>query len=211
MTWSPNPIIGSQSVSANKAPINNAFTYIENEMRKDHFWGDADQDLDGRHNIVHMPDQDPTPGSLPPDMTGGLFVRKKTNAESPDKQISEPFFFTDDGGNLQFLQLGFRALVHFEYNGGVTVKYAHNVTSVTRTSQGEFTVAFTVNLPTNNYIVTGSSIRSDTSKAPLYFSMESNASKGSIMTTSSVKVRFSSGDQGSPRDPLVGCVAVIGG
>jgi len=212
MTWSSSPIIGTNSVSANKAPINNAFAYIEQEMVKDHFWDDDDSDKDGRHNIVHMPEQTGDPSSMPVDMKGGYYVRQKTAGESPDKQLYEPYYFNEDGATKNILQLGMRAMVQFEYDGAVTIKYSHNVSSVARTGTGLYTVTFTTALPTANYVPIAFAMRNASAgTASLYVSADNAASKITSIGTTTLKLRFSSGSDGNARDPLVGTIAIMGG
>jgi len=215
MTWSDTPIVGSNSVSANKAPINNAFSYIAQEMVKDHFWDDNDSDKDGRHNIVHMPEQTGDPSSMPVDMKGGYYVRQKTAGESPAKQLYEPYYFNEDGATKNILQLGFRAMVQFDgrsSNGACTINYSHNISGVSRTGTGLYTVTFTTALPSSDYIPLAFAMRNaSASTASLYVSADNAASKTTSIGTSSLKIRFSSGSGGDVRDPLVGTIAIMGG
>jgi hypothetical protein len=215
MTWSDTPIAGSNSVSANKAPINNAFSYISQEMVKDHFWDDNDSDKDGRHNIVHMPEQSSDPSSMPVDMKGGYYVRQKTAGESPAKQLYEPYYFNEDGATKNILQLGFRAMVQFDgrsSNGACTINYSHNVSSVSRTGQGLYTITFTTALPSTDYIANGMAMRNaSASTASLYVSVNNGTSKTSSINTGSLKIRVSSGSGGDVRDPSYGMIAIMGG
>lgn len=214
MTWSDSPINGQQDVATNKSPINNAFTYIANSMKVDHFWDNANSNLDGHHQFVQMPKNEtggvPANPAIATDMDGVFFCKDKTATEAPDLQIAEPFYIVNDGTRDQILQLGFRALVHFDSTG--TIKYSHNVSSVNRTAEGRFTINFTTAMPTENYLVIAGGIRntSDTNRV-LAAGVQSSTSLASVMTTTSVKIIFSRNTANELKDPLRAWVAIIGG
>ena len=211
MTWSDTPIDGQQSVAANKAPINNAFTYIANTEKIDHFWDNANSNLDGHHQFVQMPKTEsggnPANASIAPDMDGVYFIKDKTATDAPDLQTAEPFYISNDGTNDQILQLGFRAMMHFELSGTtITEKYAHNC-SVARTGTGLFTLTFDVAMPTDNYILMGTAMRSSGNALSIAIQP---GTKASNMTTALVKFgTYSTSD--SARDPVVVTLAVCGG
>lgn len=80
MSWTSGLPSGSQSVRANRSPLQGNFTYIENKMGKiavgtnptvgnavtDHFWA-TDATLDGHHRFMKMPKFTSTNGASPPD------------------------------------------------------------------------------------------------------------------------------------------------
>lgn len=213
MTWSSSPVDGQQSVAANKTPINNAFGYLDTNLKVDHFWDNNNANLDGHHQFAQMPKFEsggsPANPSRATDMDGVYFVKDKTASDAPDLQMAEPHYIANDGTNDQVLQLGFRALVHFETNG--TIKYSHNVTSVTRNSTGKYTITFGTDMPTANYLVVGGGIRSSSSDRVMTMSVQSATSFSSVQTQSSVKVLFQGNKSGDKRDPVRGWVAIIGG
>jgi len=212
MTWSDTPIDGQQSVAANKTPLNNAFTYIANTMDNDHFWDDSNSNLDGRHQFVQMPKNEsggnPANPSLGTDMDGVIYYKDKTATDAPDLQMAEPHALSYDGSNNQILQLGFRAMIHFEVSGGgvVTEKYAHNC-SVVRDGTGLFTLTFDTALPSDNYIVFGTAQRS--SGNALVVATQSGTKAAKMTTTTYKFVTASTSD--SARDPIVVTLAVCGG
>lgn len=217
MTWLDTPIDGQQSVAANKTPINNAFTYIANSMKIDHFWDDTNANLDGHHQWVQMPKNEsggsPANPSIATDMDGVFFVKDKTTTEVPDGDtiVAEPFYIVNDGANDQVLQLGVRAMGHFEVAGGVlSAKYLHNCT-VARTAAGLFTVTFTVALPSDNYMVMAGGIRSASAGGNGNMKVQANATKSNVMTNALVKLEYTRETATELVDPIAGWFAVIGG
>ena len=205
MTWSDTPIDGQQSVANNKTPINNAFTYTSTSMKVDHYWDNANSNLDGHHQFVQM---DKLGGATPAnptigtDMNGVYFCKDKTATEAPALQTTEPFYMSYDGTRNQILQMGFRAMVSFTgraTNGAATLTYIHNVASVTRTAEGTYTVTFTTVLPSDDYIVLVGGIRNDSSSNRiLAASVKSSVAQNTVQTTALVKVIFGRANASSP-------------
>lgn len=212
MPWLDTPVDGQQSVSANKPRINNNHQYISDEMKKDHFWDNANSNLDGRHQFVQMPKNEaggnPANPAIATDLDGVYFVKDKTSADAPDGQHAEPHYIMNDGSNNQVLQLGFRALAHFEVSGGtVTEKYIHNC-SISRTSTGNFTLTFDTAVPTANYIVSGSAMRDS---GPGLAVVLKEGTKAANMTTTNVLFQTRSTNSGNVRDPIVCTIMIAGG
>jgi len=162
MSWSDTPVNGQQSVAANKTPINQAFTYISTTEKKDHYWDNANANLDGRHQFVQMPNFSSSTPTIGTDMKGVFYVRAKTVASAPDLQMTEPFFVSSDGTRSQVTQMGCRAMLTFRVSGGAIVQnggndwdYKHNIATVVRNSAGSFTITFTTQMPTDRYIICG--------------------------------------------------------
>lgn len=228
MTWLDNPIDGQQSVAANKAPLNNAFQYISDKMQLDHFWdtgknaqaGDlANANLDGHHAFVQMPKFEsggnPADPTLDTDMDGVLYVKEKSATDAPDLQMQEPFYIANDGTRDQILQCGFRALVYFEgrnSNGNATIKYAHNISTVARTAEGKYTFTFTVQMPTENYIVLSGAIRNSSSASSLMTTgVSPSTTVAPVQSVTRVILSFSRNTASDLEDPLTGWIAVVGG
>jgi len=213
MTWSDTPIDGQQNVAANKAPINSAFTYIANTEKVDHFWDNANSNLDGHHQFVQMPKNEsggiPANPTIATDIDGVFYAKEKTATEAPDIQITEPHYVVNDGANDQVLQLGFRAMVSFSSSGGML--YNHNVSSVTKNGTGLFTINFTTPLPSDKYIVFGSAMRSTASDAPLVMAIQNSTTITNKIKTTSIAVTFISTSSGAVRDPSRAMIAVCGG
>lgn len=215
MSWSDTPINGQQSVGANKTPINNAFTYIADTTKIDHFWDNVNSNLDGHHQFTQMPKFEsgglPADPTIATDIDGVYYVKDKTSAEAPDLQIAEPFYITNDGTNNQIMQLGFRAMIHFEMLDvspfTITLKYAHNC-SVVRTNTGSFTLSFTTDLPTDNYILFGSALGGSGNTCQVAMR---GGTKATQMTQSQVLFGTYRVTSGALVDPLAVTVAVCGG
>ena len=221
MTWSDTPIDGQQSVAANKTPINNAFTYIANSMKVDHFWDNANANLDGHHQFVQMPKSEsggtPANPTIATDIDGVYYVKEKTATESPTSQFPEPFYVMNDGAQDQILQLGFRCMVQFDgrtSNGNATINYSHNATTVERTSKGLYKITFSTPLPTDNYIVSGSAVLNSASGARrAHITVDRNSTLSTVLDENFVIVAVdnASGSDSPLVDPLVGMVAICGG
>jgi hypothetical protein len=193
MTWSDTPINGSQSVAANKSPINNAFTYIADSMKNDHFWDNANSNLDGHHQYVQMPKNEsggvPADPSFATDMDGIVFAKEKTATEAPDKQLVESFYRQKDGAGFHLQQMGFRAMLSVTISGGSIVQnsgndwdYQHNISAVSLAST-TLTVTFATTLPTDNYIVIVNGLNSSSYKVTSKSTTTLVLSTGTISST----------------------------
>lgn len=219
MTWSDAPIDGQQSVSANKSPLNNAFTYIANEMKNDHFWDNANSNLDGRHQFVQMPKLEaggnPANPAIATDMNGVFYMKQKTATEAPNgPEVVEPFYFVNDGTQNQIVQMGFRAMAQFQgraTNGACTLNYFHNITSISRTDEGLYTITYTTALPSNNYIVLGTSMRFNKTNI-MYVGIADGANKIASLPAAATTTKISFQYSGNKfRDPDIATIAIIGG
>ena len=220
MTWADNPINGQNSVSANKAPINNAFQYIADTQEIDHYWDDANANLDGRHRFVQMPKNEsggsPSNPSIGTDIDGVIFVKEKTAAEAPDIQIAEPFYIVNDGTNDQVLQMGFRAICQFQgrtSNGNCTLNYSHNISSIARTGQGLYTITYNTAMPSNKYAIFGSAQRfSSSGSNQLYLCVAEGNNQAASMPANGLTTKVSFQYSGnSRRDPDIAMLVVVGG
>jgi hypothetical protein len=138
--------------------------------------------------------------------SGALAATGRGYAKSVGGRIQQ--FYMDDSG--VFFQITpttpIYAAVNFVGNP-VSIRFSHNVGSVTRTGAGLFTINFAVPLPTNTYVVTGMCMR-DTSTCLMQ--VQSNATYGNSVSTNFVKIRtFSLSDNST--DPLAAFVLVCGG
>jgi len=213
-TWNTVSPDGTKSAKANVPFQQQNTTYITNKMPLDHYWNE-DSSKNGYHKQVNMTVQSADPTSLPTGLDGMYYCRNKTAGEAPDVQSEEPYFYKKISSADHYLQLGMRAIVHFEVNQTTfttTIKYSHNVASVKQDSTGKYLITFTNALPSKNYIVNGSAMRSSsTNESPLSVGIPSDTSKNTYISENSVMVSFSSTSSGSLRDPLVGMISIVGG
>lgn len=162
MAWNSTFPDGTKSVKANEATGQANTTYIETTLNNDHFWN-IGADEDGRHKFAQMPKYEdgavatPTSPTIAAGMDLAYFARLKTGTESVAQQDVQPYV-RNDSAIMQLL--GIRACGTFNVSGGVvTVVYAHNVSSVTRTATGRYTIAFDDAMPSSAYLFMGSAMR----------------------------------------------------
>lgn len=213
-TW-PN---GTKSVKANRTTGQQNTSYVEANQKLDHYWNE-DVNKDGHHKKVESTKLS-SAATLSTGMDGNYHLIDKTEEESPDLQKPEPFILTNDGTNNQLIQLGFRVLVHFLGTGATPdqsdIKYSHNLNNqsaspkgVVRDGQGLYTLNFATDLPTNNYIVMGSAMRS--SGSALNVGIASDPTKSNKIKKNSVQIAITSSDSGSLQDPVAAMIAIVGG
>ena len=105
-----------------------------------------------------------------------------------------------------------KAWVQFITSGtAVTINGSFNISSVTYTSAGQYTIAFTTALPNANYSIAGSG--SVNQAATIFLAMSCFTKLASpyydAPTTSSFGITFQS-SSGGPTNPVYGCVVVYG-
>lgn len=220
MPWNSTSPNGALSVAANRPYQQENTTYIETTMgnsvvgtntvtTRDHFWNVGSNE-NGRHRFIQSPAF--TVGGLPTNpvigtgMDSVLFSKLLTVTESTAQQDVQPFF-RNVTGIMQLL--GIRACAVF--NGSGTMVYQHNVSSVSRTATGRYTVNFSTALPSNAYLVLGGAIRNDSSaSAELLFEIQGATTLTNVKSTALVKVMTNS-DGGTAHDPLQAWVVCFGG
>lgn len=212
VTWNTTAPDGSKSVAANNTILQQNTTYTETVQNYDHYWN-IGTDEDGHHKYVqtvgYASGGTPTDPTIATGMDAVYYAKLKTASEATAQQDVQPYY-KNAGQVMQILAM--RACVCFDVSSGsVTVKYKHNITSVSRTAQGRFTVTFTNAMPSVNYLVAGSAIR-DTSSATsnIFFVPDSASNLSSVKTTSTFK--FHTPDtESNLRDPLQCWVVFFGG
>ena len=196
MPYQTNIPNAGQSPGLFPAQSNDNFTRLKTMISANHKFNDSAGTDDGYHQNVKM---------LPIATPGN------------DATVGQSFVNTADATNQQWFKDGLNrvfqitptipiyAAVNFTSNG--TIRYGHNVASVVRTSSGNFTINFTRPLPSNNYIVTGMTMR-DSSTSTI--SVQPNGTYGNSVSTNFVKVRTTDLN-GSTLDLLANFVLVCGG
>lgn len=212
VTWNSTSPDGAKSVQDNNTIIQQNTTYIETVQNYDHYWN-AGTNEDGHHRYVQTIGYNsggtPTDPTLATGMEGVYYAKLKTSAEATAQQDVQPFY-KNAGQVMQVL--GMRACVCFDVSGStVTVQYAHNIASVSRTATGRFTVTFTNSLPSVNYLALGSAIRNTSSATSnIAFVPDSATSLSSVKTTSTFSFHTSD-TESNLRDPLQCWVVFFGG
>ena len=179
-------------------------TYTKTTMNVDHFW-DIGVNEDGHHKYAQMPKY--KAGGLPSDpalaagMDLAFFSKEKTAVESPAQQDVQPFAINSTN-TMQLL--GIRACGSFSINnatGAITYNYLHNVTSVTRTAKGKYTVTYTNALPSTAYLVLATGMRYNAGDDKLTNISVASSLAGTTKTTALVKL-IASAMTGDLIDPL---------
>lgn len=204
MTWNDPQILGAKSVAFHENRINQNNAYIETTMQVDHFWdGDpgGDANKDGHHQFVQMPKLASTPFSLAvaDNMNGAIYVEDKAKIDTTDENS---LFYVNSNGHTSLL--GIRAAANVE---GTTLKWEHNVSSVTSSGEGLFTVNWTNALPSNNYCISVIAYRPSTG---LTWEIQGGGTWDTNVTTTFVNLRFK--DQSNiPKNPIRFSIFAIGG
>lgn len=139
MSWNSTVITGSNSVSANKTPLNQNTTYIENTMRIDHFWANANSSKDGHHNFAEMPSQ--TSDVTPSDLDGVYYVKN----HQINGSAAEPLPFFGNASSLFGMIPLIRTAGYFDGTGGNGIKtpiWSYNLTTINKNSDGNYTITF---------------------------------------------------------------------
>lgn len=194
MTWNSTCPNGSVSVKDNNTVISQNMSFTNTKMQNDHYWAD-DATKAGYHKKVDMVKE----ASAPTLVNDGVIY-------ALDNVSTQPFF-RNSSDIMQLL--GVRAMAVF--NSAGTLAYNYNVSSVSNSSTGKYTINYTNALPNTNYLVLGGAIRndSDTSKE-LIFYVQAATSVSTVKSTSLVKVMCKS-DGGSLTAPLQMWVVCFGG
>jgi len=222
MTWQTNVPRGDLLPLNERPRFKGNWDYIQTEMRDNHYWNQSDE-KDGRHRRCDMPnlesdgditvDGNGDPDVIPNSTNGIYYVRAKTATEAPEGQFSEPFYAMNDGSRLQFVQLGIRAMVTFRVSGGSIVKnseknwdYQHNVSAVSMTNTGRFTITFASPMPNNRYLVLATAESNSSSDSGVRIAQVALNGKA----TGSVKIKVQQRTSSSFADPPSLSVVVIG-
>ena len=201
MTFNASIPLNSDSPAIFPGQSQTNYTRLQTLLGADHEFNLTAAANDGYHNLVHLTQQAPT-GALA--ATGRLFA--KTSAGRVHQ-----FYMDDTGAEYQMTpSMPIRASVNFNGTGGVgvqTMRSQYNVTSVTKTGTGRYTIAFTTAMPDANYIVQMTGMRNTASDVSTGC-VTSDPTYGSSVTTASVKVEFY-GQANSHRDVLMGNVTIF--
>lgn len=196
MPYQTNIPNAGQSPGLFPAQSNDNFTRLKTMISANHKFNDSAAADDGYHQNIKM---------LPVSVPGN------------DSSVGQSFVNTADASNQLWFKdainrvfqitptIPIYAAVNFTSNG--TIRYGHNVSSVIRTSSGNYTINFTTQLPSNNYIVSGMSMRNNN---PCIISIKPNSNYGDSVSNNFVKV-LTTDLNGSTLDLLANFVLVCGG
>lgn len=201
MSYNPAVPLSSDSPSIFPAQSQANFTRLQTIVGADHVFNLSAASNDGYHNIVHLTQQAPT-GAL----TGfGRFYGKLSGANV------QAFYMDDAGRDYQMSPtMPIRASVSFQGTGAVgvqVIRSQYNVTSVTKTATGAYTVVFTNAMPDVNYIAHITGMRSS-SGTSIYGSIKANAVITDSIKTTELLIVFMR-DGGTLTDTIVGNLTIL--
>lgn len=177
---------------------NTNFARLQTIIGGDHQFNLSAAANDGYHNLIHLTAQAPS-GALA--ATGRLYVKTAGSYLQ--------LFYMDEAGRAYQITPGIIAAVNFNGTGAVgvqTLRSSINVTSVTKTSTGSYTIAFTTAIANNNYIVQCTGMRNATGDVSNGY-IAGNATYGTSVAVGSLKVEFNGGSS-SLQDVLMGNVII---
>lgn len=200
MTFDPLIPLSSDSPSIFPAQSQGNFTRLQTIVGADHQFNLSAAANDGYHNLVHLTQQAPA-GALA--STGRLY------AKSSASRIHQ-FYMDDTGAEYQMSpSMPIRAAVNFD--GTIVgipqmIRSGYNVTSVSKTATGTYTITFTTAMPNTDYIVQVTGMRigpGDVTQG----SVLGNSYNTSVKT-GSVKVLFAT-SAGTAVDVIMGNVTIF--
>jgi hypothetical protein len=202
MTYQTNIPNSGQSPGLFPAQANANFTRLKTIVGANHKFNDTAATDDGYHQDIKI-----LPIAVPgTDATiGQLFANTAIS--------SFPLSYVDGLNNLYQITptLPVRAAVNFSVTPvtfAITINYSQNVASVVRTSNGLYTITFTIAMPSNFYIASGMCMFPFGTNIPLQ--IQGNATYGNSVTTGHVKIDTGV-DGTSSADPINVMLLISGG
>lgn len=184
-----NPAIPAASDPPSLFPTQSQTNYsrLQTLVSADHQFNLSAAANDGYHNIVHLTQQAPVGGIA---VTGQLYAKLSAGN-------TNLFYMNESGTSYQITpSMPIRAAVNFVGTGAIgacVLRSSYNVTSVTKTATGLYTVTFTTAMPDADYIVQVNGMAADPAFVSVYGSVVGNATYSNSVTTALVKVSFFGG------------------
>lgn len=230
MTWNSTVITGSNSVSANKTPLNQNSAYITAKVGLNHFWDGnfidngstvARSGLDGFHSHLELPAfENPSGTSADPtrsaNIDGMFYYKKETVRQNDSSTGTEIIPLADNARQGKGAVLIAHAYCEFTFttaytSGTVQVPNA-NIRShfgigesggnlqIVQTNNGKFRITFANAAPTANFIVFGTAF---SSSRALY--VTSDIATPKTTTTLNILCKDQNGDDVNPSS----CMLVV--
>jgi hypothetical protein len=200
MTFDPAVPLNSDSPSIFPAQNQTNMSRLRTIIAADHQFNNTAAGNDGYHNLIHMTLQAPS-GAL---ASTGRFYSKISAGRV------HSFYMDNAAAEYQITPtMPIRASVNFTgsaVNGAQVIRSQYNVASVTRTSTGGYTVAFTTAMPDNNYIVQVCGMRDSDDVLKAF--VRGSGTYGNSMATTFVRIGFA-GSSSAFLDPLMGSVIIF--
>jgi hypothetical protein len=207
MTYNPNAPNASQSPGLFPTQANTNFGRLKTLIQGDHQFNDSVQTTDGKHLQVTLINR-AVPSSLPAGTIGMVYARTISGVRNLywyDGTVVEQLTNTALVNPVPVL-----AAVNFDGTTAanpMTMRSNYNITSVQRTSTGNFTINFTTPIPNNRFVVQVTGMRDSDSSCVCF--VRGDATYGNSMATTFVRVSFR-GDSFNQQNPFMGSVIVYG-
>jgi hypothetical protein len=201
MTYNPNRPNAAESPGVFPAQANTNFTRLKTIINADHVFNDTTGADDGAHRQMTLVAR-ATPVGLP---TGTNAIAYTKIDGSGRAQLRFYNGVTDEAITPPYIV----AMVNFNGSGVVgnqTIRSQVNVSTVSKTATGTYTITFTTPLVDDNYIVQLTGMRGTAADVSNGCILGSPTYSSSV-TAASLKVQFVGGD-GTPRDVIMGNVLI---
>ncbi len=200
MVYTSNVPQANQAIATTQPIIQANFGFLAASIGQEHNFNAAGSGTDTYHLKASMPSQADPAGALTAPITGVYYVSGGKAKYYNNTQV---------GGALLMPIL---AATNFSVGAGptftITLRSSYNISSVTRTAEGKYTVAFTNNLPNTDYLVQLTGMRGGNNDL-CFGQVQGAAAYATSVAVGSVKIQFTN-EQGSNKDVLMGNVLVFG-
>lgn len=195
--------VPNASQSPGVFPLQNAanFTRLKTIIDADHVFNDTDQSTDGYHNQCTMIVRAKPTGVLPTG-SNGIFYSYL------DVSSAAQLGFYNGVKDFNITPFSLLAAVNFQGGGSPTIRSSFNVSSVSRSSVGRYTVTYTNALPNNNYMVQITSKAGGTSGIS-NGSVYGGSTYATSVTTTNLLLVFN-GSGSDLLDPSMGSILIFG-
>jgi hypothetical protein len=211
MSYTTNIPNATQSPSLFPGQATTNWTRLKTLINADHQFNDSAASTDGYHKIVRWVNQsgalyDNTP--TPIAGVGQLYTKSVTTSAGTSEQLCYHQGTGATASNENCLSLlPIRAYANFNgriTNGVATLNSSFNITSITRTAAGLYTVVFPTVMPSANYIITING--QPPSAGVLVGSIRSGG-----FATNNIIINFAQISVAGGVDPSIACFAIYGG
>lgn len=201
MTFDPSKPQSTDSPGLFPAQSQTNFSRIQTVVGANHQFNLSSASDDGYHNVINLTEQSPSGPVSPP--SGRLYSKTSGGAMNL-------FSMDQNGIGYQISpSMPIRAAVNFNgtLSSPITPRSSFNVSTVTKSATGRYTISFTTAIPNNNYIVVITGMRSQSSKYVIGC-VEGNSTYGNSVAVGSIKINFISASE-IPRDVIMANVVVL--
>ncbi len=211
MSYNTNIPNATQSPSVFPGQATTNWTRLKTLVNADHQFNDSAAANDGYHKVVRWVNQagalyDNTP--TPIAGVGQLYTKSVTTSAGTTEELC---YHQGTGGaasnEVCLSLLPIRAYANFDgrgTNGVATLNSSFNITSITRTAAGFYTIVFPTAMPSSNYIIFINGV------PPAAGVLVGSVATGGLLTNNLV-INFAQIGVGGGTDPSKACFSIYGG